>query len=100
MTDRVAWLEARAAAAPAALRHRVLQHLTAAPPTGDLAGDLAAAARTALDLTLREGGTRDAALDLLAADALVTLALLAGAERDPAGLAGFARQLRTTEGPA
>jgi hypothetical protein len=41
----------------------------------------------------RHPGDRSAALDLLAADALITLALLAQAERDPASLHQFASSL-------
>ena len=37
------------------------------------------------------------ALDLLAADGLITLALLHRAEADPAGLAAFARALTEAE---
>ena len=42
--------------------------------------------------------SRDGALDLLAADALITLALLAAAERDPAALEQSARMLREVAG--
>ncbi|HYC33936.1 MAG TPA: hypothetical protein VEB59_16720 [Gemmatimonadales bacterium] len=42
---------------------------------------------------LAHPGDRSAALDLLAADALITLALLAQADRDPARLAEFAAGL-------
>ena len=97
MSDRVAWLEARSTGAPAALRHRVRQYLDSIPKGPDLPADLAAAAGRALEATIQGGGSRAAALDLLAADALVTLALQAQAEEDPAGLAAFARQLRDAE---
>jgi hypothetical protein len=42
-------------------------------------------------------GDRSVALDLLAADGLITLALLRQSQLDPAGLAAFARGL--TERP-
>jgi hypothetical protein len=42
---------------------------------------------------LVHAGDRSVALDLLAADALVTLALLAQAQRNPAGLASFAAEV-------
>ena len=63
--------------------------------SADPAADLAAAAGAALAATLAHSGGRDVALDLLAADALVTLALKAQAERHPAGLGRFASGLRT-----
>jgi hypothetical protein len=40
------------------------------------------------------GSSRACALDLLAADALITLALLAAAERDPATLGATAGAIR------
>ena len=51
---------------------------------------LAASGRRALDRVLARAGDRSVALDLLAADALVTLALLAQAQRQPEGLGAFA----------
>ncbi len=54
---------------------------------------LAAAGRVALEEVLGHPGDRTIALDLLAADALVTLALLAQAQRNPAGLARFAAEM-------
>jgi hypothetical protein len=48
----------------------------------------------ALGTTIHADGSRATALDLLASDALVTMALQAQAERDPSRLATFARQLR------
>jgi hypothetical protein len=94
MIDRVAWLEARSEGAPAALRHRVRLYFDSNSPGGGLPEDLAAAAMRALEVTMHADGSRATALDLLAADALVTMALQAKAELDPAGLAGFARWLR------
>ena len=62
--------------------------------TGDPTPEaLAQAGRGALDQVLVHAGDRSVALDLLAADALVTLALLAQAERNPAGLASFAAEV-------
>ena len=94
MIDRVAWLEARSEGAPAALRRRVRRYLDSIEPGGGLPEDFAAAAMRALEVTIEADGSRATALDLLAADALVTLALQAKAELDPAGLAAFARSLR------
>jgi hypothetical protein len=65
--------------------------LVAATPAGPLPERLAAAGRRALALVEASPGDRASALDLLAADALVTLALLAQAETAPAALAAFAR---------
>jgi hypothetical protein len=58
-----------------------------------LAAALAAAGAAALDAVTCRPGDRTVALDLLAADALITLALLAQAEHDPAGLGDFAAGL-------
>lgn len=91
-----AWLQGRTGRAPDALRRRVRRHLTA---LGARAADdptpeaLAAAGRGALEQVLGHPGDRSVALDLLAADALVTLALLAQAQRNPSGLARFAAEV-------
>jgi hypothetical protein len=55
-----------------------------------LPDSLAAAGRRALDRVLDHPGDRSVALDLLAADALVTLALLAQAQTSPEQLGAFA----------
>jgi hypothetical protein len=89
-----AWYEAESAGAPEALRARAAHYLEAAPTDVDPASGLALAASRALSATLAQPGGRGVALDLLAADALVTLALKAQAERDPSGLAQFAARLR------
>ena len=60
---------------------------------GPLPERLAGAARAALDAVLARPGDRSVALDLLTADALVTLALKAQAACDPGLLAGFAGEL-------
>jgi hypothetical protein len=73
--------------------------LVAATPPGPVPERLAAAGRRALALVERSAGDRASALDLLAADALVTLALLAQAEAAPDALAAFARaELRAGSG--
>jgi hypothetical protein len=61
---------------------------------------LAAAARAALDQALASSGGRAVALDLLAADALVTLALLAQVEQAPERLDGFAASMLRSARPA
>ena len=71
-----------------------MEALPAALPFPDA---LAAAATAALSEVARQPEGRRAALDLLAADALVTLALLAQAETDPATLRDFATRLLQAE---
>jgi hypothetical protein len=91
------WFEEQSAGAPEALREKAREYLEAAGRSGGQAVDtpeqLAVAARTALDAVLRHRGDRSIALDLLAADALVTLALKARAREDPVGLPQFAAEL-------
>jgi hypothetical protein len=83
------WLDRHTRQAPPALRARVQQYADAASgPT--LPTTLAAAAHSALDRVLTQAGDRSAALDLLAADALITLALLAQAQQAPQQLEDFA----------
>lgn len=92
MTTPAEWLEQRTAGAPPILLARVQQALDAAPD-GPIGDRLAAAGELALRAAEEKGSSREAALDLLAADALVTLTLLEAAERDPAGLAAAADRL-------
>jgi len=96
VTPVLDWFHRESAGAPSALRVRAAHYLetTAGAGAGDMAEDLAAAARAALAATLGHSGGRDGALDLLAADALVTLALKARATADPLNLRGFAARLR------
>ncbi len=98
LTALGAWVEARTRGAPALLRARVLDHVRATSATDDPAADLAAAAHHSLAGVLAAPGDRTVALDLLAADGLITLALLRQAEDDPSALVAFARSL--TELPA
>ncbi len=88
------WFARESAGAPAALRERAGRFLESQSPTGDVARDLADASTRALTSALACPADRSAALDLLAADALVTLALKARAALAPGGLAGFAATLR------
>ena len=94
VTPLLDWFHRESAGAPAALRARAEHYLEASDGSDDPAEELAAAARRALRATLEHPGGRDVALDLLAADALVTLALKARAASDPEGLGGFAARLR------
>lgn len=79
--------------APPRLRERVRWYADQAGPGDALPRALAAAGQSALDEAARHQGHRRAALDLLAADALITLALLAQAQLDPGALHAFASSL-------
>jgi len=94
-----AWLERHTAAAPPALRGRVHEHVQAVPSERPAPMVLAAAASRALDSVVTHPGDRSIALDLLAADALITLALLAQAEDRPAELGEFATSLLKASRP-
>ena len=93
MTDVAAWFAEHSAGAPEALRARVEHYLSAAPEGASRAETLAAAATEALAVVVAQGRDRQAALDLLAADALVTLSLLAEAKEAPEALGRFAEHL-------
>lgn len=79
------WLDRHTSQAPAALRARV-EHYARAASGPSVAQSLAAASQAALDRALSHRADRSGALDLLAADALITLALLAQAEMAPESL--------------
>lgn len=98
MTPADDWLDQRTAHAPAALRESVWRHLADAEPGDAVPDTLARAAEIALREVLGSRGAREVALDLLAADGLITLALLHQAEHDPAGLAVLARRLSSQHG--
>ncbi len=65
-------------------------HVEGAEPDSITPEALASSGRRALDRVLARAGDRSVALDLLAADALVTLALLAQAQSSPERLGDFA----------
>ena len=88
-----AWLERHIASAPDALAARVREYAASVPDEGDAAIALAAAGDKALAEVVAHPGGRSVALDLLAADALITLALLAAAEKAPERLGEFAHGL-------
>ena len=88
------WFVRECAGAPAALRERAGRVLGTQAATGDVARDLADASTRALAAALAHPADRSAALDLLAADALVTLALKARGMLAPGELASFAASLR------
>ena len=94
VSDGDAWVEARTRGAPPALLLRVAEHLGAVPH-GPLGSRLAQAGERALRESMHSGSGREGALDLLAADALITLALLECAERHPDQLGATAQGLRT-----
>ena len=84
------WLDRHVAEGPPALVERVRDHALAAPDLGSLPERLSFAAERVLSIVEEHPGHREIALDLLAADALITLALLAQAQAAPGGLARFA----------
>ncbi|HEY3935103.1 MAG TPA: hypothetical protein VGL65_10875 [Gemmatimonadales bacterium] len=88
------WLAARTEGAPAQLKERAAAFFAATPACGDLVARLSEAGGAALDAAIDGGADRAAALDLLAADALITLALLAAAEHNAATLGTTATALR------
>ena len=77
------------------------EYLAGADPDAVTSEALAGSGRRALDRVLARAGDRSVALDLLAADALVTLALLAQARTSPERLGDFAAAvLRDVSPPA
>jgi hypothetical protein len=83
------WLDRHTSQAPAALRARVA-HYAGSATGATRPAVLAAAGHAALDRVLAHPGDRSVALDLLAADALITLALLAQSQAAPERLEEFA----------
>jgi hypothetical protein len=94
MNSALEWFATESAGAPEALRARAARYLERFPGRSGVPETLASAAGAALRDTLAQEGNRSIALDLLAADALVTLALKAMAQRAPGNLAAFAAGLR------
>ncbi len=93
MTLPRSWIRDQLGGAPADLRQRVLDYAELIAPGRSLSGVLAEASDVALAETLDRFSDRSIALDLLAADALITLALLARAEETPEQLGEFAARL-------
>ncbi len=87
------WLNAHVSAAPEALHARILALAAPVKSGTDTPQALARIANETLRAVIRGAGDRGAALDLLAADALITLALLAQAESDPGQLGQLSAQL-------
>jgi hypothetical protein len=91
-TELLDWLDARRPAPPPTLRAHLGRRVQEGP--GALPDHLADAGRALLARVLaRPESGRELALDLLAADALVTYAFEAQAELDPDGLVPLARRI-------
>ena len=91
--EDAAWFVAASEGAPAVLRTRAAYFLDHA--TGDdLPGRLASAGQSALANATSTRPDRATALDLLAADSLITLALLAASQQQPGALGVIAAALR------
>ena len=83
------WLEGHLSGAPEALGNRIRVLVRPVSARTDRSRALAEIGHLTLESVIAGEGKRSAALDLLAADALITLALLAQAEVDPLRLAGW-----------
>lgn len=86
--DAGEWLRAREPVAPSSLVERMSAALDVVPSVGNAWEDLLAAGIAALDRALANDD-RSTALDLLAADALLTYAAEAAAEASAADLESF-----------
>lgn len=93
MTALDGWLAARTEGAPEALCRRV-QHYLHPATAPDAVDTLVVAARSALVAASGTEAGRSVAIDLLTADALITLALLRQSETAPGALAARARTIR------
>lgn len=94
LNESLVWFTDRSEGAPGALRERSAAFVRQVADQPDPSRRLARAAMDALAAALARPSDRAAALDLLAADALLTLSLLRQAETHPAALASFAADLR------
>ncbi len=92
--DASTWFAQHTSRAPERLRARAAELLSAETDSQQLIAVLAASGSRALDSAVQAGAGRTAALDLLTADALITLSLLAAAESTPTELGSLARALR------
>ncbi len=90
----LAWLDARPEPAPPELRQRMAEAL-AGVTAGTVPGALAEGALSCLQATMAAPQERATALDLLAADALLTYALEAAAEIGAAAI----KEMTATYGP-
>jgi len=87
------WLDSKTNRAPEVLRERVVAFAGERESDEALPDRLARAGGEALQSVLAHEGDRSVALDLLTADALITLALLAQSEQAPQRLEAFATGL-------
>ena len=90
MNAAIAWLDSHDADAPERLRARMRELVAALPEDPDVWRTLTAAAGDALSAVMPHADKRAAALDLLAADALLTHAAEAAAEEGAEALAAVA----------
>jgi hypothetical protein len=79
------------------LRNRVFEHARVPSDATTIADHFSLAAERVLAIVEEHPGDRAIALDLLAADALITLALLAQSEAAPERLGAFAEGLLAAE---
>lgn len=93
MTGTSPWFEEQLSRAPAALGANARRFLAQAAGEEAAAERLAEAGKLALVSGLAQGEARAAALDLLTADALITLALHAQSESAPGALDAFAARI-------
>lgn len=96
MMNSLAWLEPRIADAPESLRAQMLNAVQETSPDAELPDLLANAAMLCLRRSLRAPADRASALDLLAADALLTHACEAAAENGVDALLAFTKSWDTT----
>ena len=89
MSDALLWLTERLEDAPEQLRARMLAAVASVAPAGATHEHLAQAAQACLVRALRDS-SRESALELLAADALLTHACEAAAEAGSEALVEFA----------
>lgn len=90
------WVAQQVKEAPVELRQQVLSQTEGITAADSLPDCLASAGWSTLGRALARPGDRSVALDLLTADALITLALLAQAEERPEDLGHYAERLVAT----
>src|SRR5687768_17597231 len=93
MSDALRWLSDRMGTAPVILRDRMYAAVMQVEPPASVHEQLAGAAQYCLQAALARPAHRAAALDLLAADALLTHACAAAADAGPEELARFTASL-------
>jgi hypothetical protein len=90
MSEAAVWLTARITDAPDALRDRMLAALSEVSGAEEIHEHLGQASALCLERAMAEQARRESAMDLLAADALLTHACEAAAEAGSDVLAAFA----------